>query len=214
MQRMGLAAIYQRPRTSQRAPAHRIYPYLLRALRIERVHQVWAADITYIPMARGFLYVVVVMDWVSRYVLAWRLSNLLDTSFCVAALEEDLSKGRPEIFNTDQGSQLTDEDFTSILHAHKVAISMDGRGASATTSLSSGSGVASSMRRFISEPMRALPKLVRASHHTSSFIITNGYTRHSVTAPRARFSRRTCRSPVRRVEKTASGGNGREQTAQ
>jgi len=128
MQLMGLAAIYQRPRTSRPAPEHRIYPYLLRGLVIERINQVWAADICYIPMARGFLYLVAVMDWVSRYVLAWRLSNLLDTSFCIAALEEALSKGRPEIFNTDQGSQFTDEDFTSVLRTHEVAISMDGRG--------------------------------------------------------------------------------------
>ncbi len=128
MQRMGLAAIYQRPRTSRPAPAHRIYPYLLRGLRIERVHQVWAADITYIPMARGFLYLVAVMDWVSRYVLAWRLSNLLDASFCIEALEEALRQGRPAIFNTDQGSQFTDAGFTAVLHGHGVAISMDGRG--------------------------------------------------------------------------------------
>ncbi len=128
MQRMGLAAIYQRPRTSRPAPANRIYPYLLRGLRIERVHQVWAADITYIPMARGFLYLVAVMDWVSRYVLAWRLSNLLDASFCIEALEEALRQGRPEIFNTDQGSQFTDEGFTGVLRGHGVAISMDGRG--------------------------------------------------------------------------------------
>jgi putative transposase len=128
MQRMGLAAIYQRPRTSRPAPAHRIYPYLLRGLRIERVHQVWAADITYIPMARGFLYLVAVMDWVSRYVLAWRLSNLLDASFCIEALEEALHQGRPEIFNTDQGSQFTDAGFTGVLRGHGVAISMDGRG--------------------------------------------------------------------------------------
>jgi putative transposase len=128
MQRMGLAAIYQRPRTSRPAPAHRIYPYLLRGLRIERVHQVWAADITYIPMARGFLYLVAVMDWVSRYVLAWRLSNLLDASFCIEALEEALRQGRPEIFNTDQGSQFTDAGFTGVLRGHGVAISMDGRG--------------------------------------------------------------------------------------
>jgi putative transposase len=125
---MGLAVIYQRPRTSRPAPGHRTYPYLLRGLAIERVNQVWAADITYIPMARGFLYLVAVMDWVSRYVLAWRLSNLLDASFCIEALEEALSQGRPEIFNTDQGSQFTDEDFTSVLCAHGVAISMDGRG--------------------------------------------------------------------------------------
>jgi putative transposase len=128
MQRMGLAAIYQRPRTSRPALAHRIYPYLLRGLRIERVHQVWAADITYIPMARGFLYLVAVMDWVSRYVLAWRLSNLLDASFCIEALEEALCQGRPEIFNTDQGSQFTDAGFTAVLRGHGVAISMDGRG--------------------------------------------------------------------------------------
>ncbi len=128
MQRMGLAAIYQRPRTSRPAPANRIYPYLLRGLRIERVHQVWAADITYIPMARGFLYLVAVMDWVSRYVLAWRLSNLLDASFCIEALEEALRQARPEIFNTDQGSQFTDAGFTGVLRGHGVAISMDGRG--------------------------------------------------------------------------------------
>jgi putative transposase len=128
MQRMGLAAIYQRPRTSRPASAHRIYPYLLRGLRIERVHQVWAADITYIPMARGFLYLVAVMDWVSRYVLAWRLSNLLDADFCIEALEEALRQGRPDIFNTDQGSQFTGDGFTAVLRGHGVAISMDGRG--------------------------------------------------------------------------------------
>jgi putative transposase len=125
---MGLEVIYQRPRTSRPAPGHRTYPYLLRGLAIERVNQVWAADITYIPMACGFLYLVAVMDWVSRYVLAWRLSNLLDASFCIETLEEALRQGRPEIFNTDQGSQFTDENFTGVLGAHGVAISMDGRG--------------------------------------------------------------------------------------
>ena len=125
---MGLEAIYQRPHTSRPAPQHRTYPYLLRGLVIEHVNQVWAADIPYIPMARGFLYLVAVMDWASRYVLAWRLSNLLDASFCIEALEEALRQGRPEIFNTDQGSQFTDEDFTGVLCAHGVAISMDGRG--------------------------------------------------------------------------------------
>ena len=125
---MGLAVIYQRPRTSRPAPGHRTYPYLLRGLAIERVNQVWGADITYIPMACGFLYLVAVMDWVSRYVLAWRLSNLLEASFCIETLEEALRQGQPEIFNTDQGSQFTDEDFTGVLGAHGVAISMDGRG--------------------------------------------------------------------------------------
>jgi putative transposase len=128
MRLMGIEAIYQRPRTSKPAAEHRIYPYLLRGLAIERVNQVWAADISYIPMAHGFLYLVVVMDWVSRYVLAWRLSNLLDSSFCVAALEEALSKGRPQIFNTDQGSQFTGDDFLNVLRDHGVVISMDGRG--------------------------------------------------------------------------------------
>jgi putative transposase len=128
MRLMGIEAIYQRPRTSRPAAEHRIYPYLLRGLAIERVNQVWAADICYIPMAHGFLYLVAVMDWVSRYVLAWRLSNLLDSSFCVDALEQALSKGRPEIFNTDQGSQFTGDDFLDVLRDRGVAISMDGRG--------------------------------------------------------------------------------------
>jgi putative transposase len=128
MRLMGIEAIYQRPRTSTPATEHRIYPYLLRGLAIERVNQVWAADICYIPMAHGFLYLVAVMDWVSRYVLAWRLSSMLDSSFCVDALEEALSKGRPQIFNTDQGSQFTGDDFLDVLRDHGVAISMDGRG--------------------------------------------------------------------------------------
>ena len=109
-------------------PGHKVYPYLLRGLEINRVNQVWATDITYIPMARGFLYLVAIMDWHSRYVLAWRLSNTLEVDFCVAALEEALSKGRPQIFNTDQGSQFTSEAFTSMLLAQGVQVSMDGRG--------------------------------------------------------------------------------------
>lgn len=128
MRMMGLEAIYQRPRTSLPAADHKVYPYLLRGLAIERVNQVWAADITYIPMAHGFLYLVVAMDWASRHVLAWRLSNTLDTRFCVDALEEALAKGRPDIFNTDQGCQFTSVAFTGTLAAAGVAISMDGRG--------------------------------------------------------------------------------------
>ena len=114
MQLIGLEAIYRRPNTSKPNPGHKVYPYLLRGLEINRVNQVWATDITYIPMARGFLYLVALMDWHSRYVLAWRLSNTLEVDFCVAALEEALSKGRPQIFNTDQGSQFTSEAFTSM----------------------------------------------------------------------------------------------------
>jgi putative transposase len=129
MRLLGLVAIYQRPNTSKSAVAHKIYPYLLGGLAIERVNQVWCADVTYIPMAQGFLYLVVIMDWVSRAVLAWRLSNTLGADFCVAALEAALSRhGRPEIFNTDQGSQFTSDDFTGTLQRHGITISMDGKG--------------------------------------------------------------------------------------
>jgi putative transposase len=129
MRLMGLVAIYQRPNTSKAAAAHKVYPYLLGGTAIERVNQVWCSDITYIPMAKGFLYLVVVMDWASRAVLAWRLSNTLGTEFCVDALEEALSQhGRPEVFNTDQGSQFTSDDFTGVLKDHGVTISMDGKG--------------------------------------------------------------------------------------
>lgn len=129
MRLLGLQAIYQRPRTSIPNSEHRVYPYLLRDLTIDRPNQVWCTDITYIPMSRGFLYLVAVMDWHSRAVLSWRLSNTLDSGFCVEALEEALSRfGRPEIFNTDQGSQFTSEDFTDVLITAGVRISMDGKG--------------------------------------------------------------------------------------
>jgi putative transposase len=128
MQLMGIRAIYRRPSTSKPAPCHDVYPYLLRDLKITRPNQVWAADITYIPMSRGFLYLVAIIDWYSRYVISWRLSNTLDADFCVAALEESLSRGTPEIFNTDQGSQFTGEAFTRLLKEHNVRISMDGKG--------------------------------------------------------------------------------------
>jgi putative transposase len=129
MAKMGLAPIYQRPRTSDPHPEHRIYPYLLRDLEITRPNHVWCADITYLPMRRGFLYLVAIMDWASRKVLAWRLSNTMDVEFCVAALEEALALfGKPEIFNTDQGSQFTSTDFTGMLRDAEVRISMDGRG--------------------------------------------------------------------------------------
>jgi putative transposase len=129
MRLMALVAIYQRPNTSKAAAAHKVYPYLLGGMAIERVNQVWCSDVTYIPMAKGFLYLVVIMDWVSRAVLAWRLSNTLGAEFCVEALEEALARhGRPEIFNTDQGSQFTSDDFTGTLKRHGVMISMDGKG--------------------------------------------------------------------------------------
>jgi len=128
MRIMGFKAIYRHPKTSKPASGHKIYPYLLVGLRITRPNQVWAADITYIPMARGFLYLVAIIDWYSRYVLSWRLSNTLDAGFCVEALKEALRKGRPDIFNTDQGAQFTSEAFTGLLEQHGVKVSMDGKG--------------------------------------------------------------------------------------
>jgi putative transposase len=129
MLKMGLMAIYQRPKTSEPHPEHKVYPYLLRGTEITDPNQVWCADVTYIPMRRGFLYLVAVMDWHSRKVLSWRLSNTLDADFCVAALEEAIAKfGRPSIFNTDQGSQFTSLEFTQVLKDAGVRISMDGKG--------------------------------------------------------------------------------------
>ena len=129
MRMMGLRAIYQKPRTSTPNAHQRVYPYLLRGLSIERANHVWCADITYIPMQRGFMYLVAVMDWHTRAVLSWRLSNTLDSTFCVEALTEALSRyGKPEIFNTDQGSQFTSEEFTDVLSGAGVRISMDGKG--------------------------------------------------------------------------------------
>ena len=129
MRKMGIEAIYKKPRLSEPHPDHTIYPYLLRGLSITEANTVWAADITYIPMAKGFCYLVAIMDWASRKVLSWRLSNTLDPSFCTEALEEAISRyGTPQIFNTDQGSQFTADAFTRILKTHNIRISMDGRG--------------------------------------------------------------------------------------
>lgn len=129
MRRMGITAIAPKRRTSKPAPGHKIYPYLLRGLNICQAGHVWCADVTYVPMARGFCYLVAVMDWASRRVLSWRLSNTLDAAFCVEALEEALERyDTPEVFNSDQGSQFTCEGFTNVLADHGVAISMDGRG--------------------------------------------------------------------------------------
>jgi len=129
MRLMGLEAIYPKPKTSRPHPQHKVYPYLLRGLKIDRPNQVWAADITYIPMSRGFMYLVAVMDWHSREVLSWRVSNTLEADFCVEALSEAIGRyGSPEIFNTDQGSQFTSEGFIKKLKDNDIAISMDGRG--------------------------------------------------------------------------------------
>ena len=129
MRLMGLQTIYQKPKTTQRHPEHKVYPYLLRGLAITRPNQVWCADITYLPLERGFLYLVAIMDWYSRRVLAWRISNSMDASFCVEALEEAMDRyGKPDIFNTDQGSQFTGFEWNSTLKAAGVRISMDGKG--------------------------------------------------------------------------------------
>ncbi len=129
MRRMGITALYRKPNTSRRAPGHTIYPYLLRTLAITRSNHVWAMDISYIPMARGFVYLAAVIDWHSRRVLAWRVSISMDTAFCTEAVEEAIAKyGTPEIFNTDQGSQFTSSAFTGLLHGHGIRISMDGKG--------------------------------------------------------------------------------------
>jgi putative transposase len=128
MRIMGLEAIYPRPRLSLAGKGHRIYPYLLRGVKIERRDQVWSTDITYIPMASGFMYLAAVIDWYSRYVIAWRLSNTIDGSFCVELLEEALRSGKPDVFNTDQGAQFTAEAFAGCLERAGVSVSMDGRG--------------------------------------------------------------------------------------
>jgi putative transposase len=130
MQRMGIEALYRRPRTTKPEPGHKIHPYLLRGLSIERPNQVWAMDITYIPMARGFVYLAVVLDWFSRRVLSWRVAITMEAAFCVEALEDALAQhGKPDIFNTDQGSQFTGHAFTGVLANNDIAISMDGKGA-------------------------------------------------------------------------------------
>ncbi len=181
MRVMGLVAIYQRPNTSKAAAAHKIYPYLLSGMAIERVNQVWCSDVTYIPMAKGFLYLVVVMDWASRAVLAWRLSNTLGADFCVEALEEALCRyGRPEIFNTDQGRQFTSADFTGTLKDHGITW---------TTSSSSGCGEASNTRRSTSTPMRVWPRPKPALAPGSISTMRSASTRASAIARRGKFTR-------------------------
>lgn len=128
MRTMGLEGLFPGKKTTIPAPEHKVYPYLLRGLTIDRPDQVWCSDITYVPVRHGYLYLVAVMDWYSRHVLAWQLSNTLESTFCIEAVTAALARGRPEIFNTDQGSQFTSEAFTSLLIEHRVAISMDGRG--------------------------------------------------------------------------------------
>lgn len=165
MRVMGLQAVYPKPNTSKPCPEHKIYPYLLRDVEIDHADQVWSADITYIRMSRGFLYLVAVMNWFFRYVLSWRLSNTLESSFCVEALEMALKApplAGPEVFNTDQGTQFTSGDFTGVLKDRQIAISMDGRGRYLDNILWSGSGDRSSTRRFIFTTTRRRMRLIWA----------------------------------------------------
>ncbi|MCF7849132.1 MAG: DDE-type integrase/transposase/recombinase [Kiritimatiellales bacterium] len=189
MQRMGLQAITPGPHTSKPAPGHKIYPYLLRGVDIERVGQVWSTDITYIPMRHGFMYLTAVIDWYSRYVLAWELSNTLDSLFCVAALDRALSQGMlPEIFNTDQGSQFTSEAFTSVLLDKEIAISMDGAGGAPWTMYSSsGSGGRSNTRRSIPKTMPMDTACTMGLGTISATTTTKGNTRRWTREPRARY---------------------------
>jgi putative transposase len=153
MKRMAIEALYRRPRTTKPEPGHKIYPYLLRGMEITRPNQVWAMDITYIPMERGFVYLAVVLDRATRRVLSWRLSVTMEAAFCVETLEDALARhGKPEVFNTDQGSQFTGSAFTGLLTSNGIAISMDGKGA--TTCSSNGCGAASNTRRSICEPTK------------------------------------------------------------
>ena len=184
MRRMGIEALYRRPRTTKPEPGHKIHPYLLRGIEITRPNQVWAMDITYIPMAHGFVYLAVVLDWATRRVLSWRLSITMEAAFCVETLEDALARhGKPAIFNTDQGSQFTGAAFTGVLSDNGIAISMDGKGGETTCSLR-GCGRASNMRRSICEPtkpsVRREARLVGISTSTMAAVRIRALT----TAPR------------------------------
>ena len=182
MQRMGIEALYRRPRTTKPEPGHKIYPYLLRHVIIDRPNQVWCADVTYIQMRRGFLYLVAIMDWASRKVLAWRLSNTMDAEFCVAALEESIARyGKPEIFNTDQGSQFTGFAFTKALRELTSASPWTAVAAGWTTSSSSDCGARSNTRvcilnafETVSEARTGIGRWISyyndASQHPSAYV--------------------------------------------
>ena len=185
MRLMGLQAIYRAPRTSDPHLEHRVYPYLLKGMSINRSNQVWCADITYIPVCRGFLYLVAVMDWASRHVLAWRLSNTLDAGFCVEALEEALTRhGQPEVFNTDQGSQFTGFAFTGRLQAAGVRISMDGRGRCLDNIFIERCGARSNMRLSICTTLPTAARPGASSTSGPASTTPKGHTRHSMGKPR------------------------------
>ena len=185
MRRMGIEALYRRPRTTKPEPGHKIYPYLLRGMEITRPNQVWAMDITYIPMAHGFVYLAVVLDWATRRVLSWRLSITMEAAFCVETLEDALARhGRPEIFNTDQGSQFTGAAFTGLLANNGIAISMDGKGAWRDKCSLSGCGVASNTRRSICEPTKPSARREARLVGISTSTMADDRIRALTTAPR------------------------------
>ena len=178
MRKMGIEALYRKPNLSKANSAHKVYPYLLRELEITQANQVWATDITYIPMARGFAYLIAIMDWHSRRVLSWRLSNTLDTGFCVEALQEAIERyGVPEIFNTDQGSQFTSAEFTDVSRRTASRSAWMARGGGSTTSSSSGCGGASSTRKCICVPTTQWAKPGSISAPGSSSTTPSGATK-------------------------------------
>ncbi len=194
MRRMGIEALYRRPRTTKPEPGHKIYPYLLRGMEITRPNQVWAMDITYIPMARGSVYLAVVLDWATRRVLSWRLSITMEAAFCVETLEDALARhGKPEIFNTDQGSQFTGAAFTGALASNGIAISM-GKEHGGTTCSSSGCGAASNTRRYICGPTKALAKRGTRSAVTSTSIIAAVHIRALTATHRIKPTSTRCQS--------------------
>ena len=191
MRVMGIETLYPKRKTSARGPGHRIYPYLLRGLAITRPNQVWCSDTTYIPMARGFCYLVAIMDWATRAVLSWRLATTLEADSCVEALEEALERfGAPQIFNTDQGSQFTSEAFTDVLKAHTIDISMDGKGCWKTTCSSSGCGAPSNTRRCISRPMSPYPRRGPLLLNTFISTIMRDVIKHWIGRHRGRLTQR------------------------
>ena len=195
---MCLRAIYPKRRTSSPGDGHRIYPYLLRGMKVKRPRQVYAADITYIPMAKGFLYLVAVIDWHSRKALAHRLSNTMDAAFCVEAMEEAIVRyGAPQVFNTDQGAQFTSEAFTGALKEHGVRISMDGKGRCSTTCTWSASGAASSRKKSTGAPTRRWPRPGRGLPITCATSTKSGLTRDLTTEHPTTYSTNESRCPKR-----------------
>ena len=192
MRKMGIEAAYRRPSTSKSAPGHKIFPYLLRGLTIDRPNQVWSTDITYIPMARGFVYLCAVMDWFARRILAWRLSNTMEAAFCVEVLEDALAKhGRPDIFNSDQGSQFSGMAFTSVLIKNEIAISMDGKGAWRDNVF-----VERFWRSIKYEEvyLKAYEDVPEARQSTSTSTTAAGHTRRLTGAPQIRPTSTRCHS--------------------